>query len=227
MTIKTISLAMAAALMGAVVGTPANATIVISIDGAALATDPTNTLASFNGAPFDGFTFNSITAVGVNSFGNTGELLDVSSLNVAANPGANPGTLRILVTETDLIKAPWNTSLFSLLTGTLTNASVTMSFYADATNAGLLTTLLGTTSSTTVGPIGGAVNTLTPFLTDGPFSLTAEIDVTALGPGAKLSADNSVSAVPETSTWAMMILGFMGIGFLAYRRKSGPNFRIA
>jgi hypothetical protein len=27
------------------------------------------------------------------------------------------------------------------------------------------------------------------------------------------------SAVPELSTWAMMILGFAGIGFLAYRRK--------
>jgi PEP-CTERM motif len=30
------------------------------------------------------------------------------------------------------------------------------------------------------------------------------------------------SAVPEPSTWAMMILGFMGVGFMAYRRKSKP-----
>jgi hypothetical protein len=29
-------------------------------------------------------------------------------------------------------------------------------------------------------------------------------------------------AVPEPSTWAMMILGFAGIGFMAYRRKSNP-----
>ncbi|SRR5258708_15357602 len=28
------------------------------------------------------------------------------------------------------------------------------------------------------------------------------------------------SPVPEPSTWAMMILGFAGIGFMAYRRKS-------
>lgn len=27
-------------------------------------------------------------------------------------------------------------------------------------------------------------------------------------------------AVPEPSTWAMMILGFTGVGFMAYRRKS-------
>jgi hypothetical protein len=32
----------------------------------------------------------------------------------------------------------------------------------------------------------------------------------------------TVSAVPEPSTWAMMILGFAGIGFMAYRRKSKP-----
>lgn len=31
-----------------------------------------------------------------------------------------------------------------------------------------------------------------------------------------------VAAVPEPSTWAMMILGFAGVGFMAYRRKSKP-----
>jgi PEP-CTERM motif len=36
------------------------------------------------------------------------------------------------------------------------------------------------------------------------------------------------SAVPEPATWAMMILGFLGIGFIGYRRKSSrPSFRIA
>lgn len=29
------------------------------------------------------------------------------------------------------------------------------------------------------------------------------------------------SAVPEPSTWAMMILGFVGVGYMAYRRKGG------
>jgi hypothetical protein len=32
----------------------------------------------------------------------------------------------------------------------------------------------------------------------------------------------AVTGVPEPSTWAMMILGFAGIGFMAYRRKSKP-----
>jgi hypothetical protein len=30
------------------------------------------------------------------------------------------------------------------------------------------------------------------------------------------------SAVPEPSTWAMMLLGFAGVGFMSYRRKSKP-----
>ena len=30
----------------------------------------------------------------------------------------------------------------------------------------------------------------------------------------------SVSAIPEPSTWAMMLLGFAGVGFMAYRRKN-------
>jgi hypothetical protein len=36
----------------------------------------------------------------------------------------------------------------------------------------------------------------------------------------------SVAAVPEPATWAMMILGFLGVGFMAYRRKSTPAFRL-
>lgn len=36
-----------------------------------------------------------------------------------------------------------------------------------------------------------------------------------------------VSAVPEPSTWAMLLLGFAGIGFLAYRRKDKSVFRFA
>ena len=36
-----------------------------------------------------------------------------------------------------------------------------------------------------------------------------------------------VSAVPEASTWAMMILGFFGVGFMAYRRKGQAALRLA
>jgi hypothetical protein len=35
-----------------------------------------------------------------------------------------------------------------------------------------------------------------------------------------------VSAVPEPSTWAMMILGLAGLGFMAYRRRGQPSLRL-
>jgi hypothetical protein len=34
-----------------------------------------------------------------------------------------------------------------------------------------------------------------------------------------------MAAVPEPSTWAMIVLGFAGIGFMTYRRKSKRAFR--
>jgi len=33
-------------------------------------------------------------------------------------------------------------------------------------------------------------------------------------------------AVPEPSTWAMMILGFAGVGFMAYRRRASGTLRL-
>lgn len=34
------------------------------------------------------------------------------------------------------------------------------------------------------------------------------------------------SAVPEPSTWAMMILGFFGVGFMAYRRRNSAMLAV-
>jgi len=38
---------------------------------------------------------------------------------------------------------------------------------------------------------------------------------------------DNTPAVPEASTWAMMMLGFFGVGFLAYRRKNQGSVRLA
>jgi hypothetical protein len=39
--------------------------------------------------------------------------------------------------------------------------------------------------------------------------------------------DFVVTSVPEPSTWAMLILGFASVGFVAYRRKSRGTLRLA
>jgi hypothetical protein len=46
------------------------------------------------------------------------------------------------------------------------------------------------------------------------------------GRGLSHTADFA-AAVPEPSTWAMMMLGFFGVGLLAYRRKNQGRVRLA
>jgi PEP-CTERM motif-containing protein len=40
---------------------------------------------------------------------------------------------------------------------------------------------------------------------------------------AGIAIASGPSAIPEPSTWAMMLLGFAGVGFAAYRRRSPKN----
>jgi PEP-CTERM motif len=58
----------------------------------------------------------------------------------------------------------------------------------------------------------------------------SEVDISGLvsqGPhGVWWTADDltfTVAAVPEPSTWAMLILGFLGVGLMAYRRKAAAR----
>ena len=44
---------------------------------------------------------------------------------------------------------------------------------------------------------------------------------------SNFSVTGQISAVPEPSTWAMMILGFVGVGFMAYRRQKDATLAIA
>jgi PEP-CTERM motif len=123
----------------------------------------------------------------------------------------------------------------------LTIASVTNNF-ADAASQ-----ITGFTGSVfrQVGAIGGGDD----VLVIGPVAATANCGPACQGfggsavlaaPGAyylNLSGTGggsagyggtlSVAAVPEPSTWAMMILGFVGVGFMAYRRKDRAGFRFA
>ena len=107
------------------------------------------------------------------------------------------------------------------------------SFTADPGNV-FLGELMGTFANSN-GVIVG-----TPFaIGDGPVSFVAPTEATELllGINDNVFGDNTgqlevavtlASAVPEPSTWAMMILGFFGLGFMAYRRKqNGPAFRLA
>jgi PEP-CTERM motif len=70
--------------------------------------------------------------------------------------------------------------------------------------------------------LGGTNNAL--LASNDPF-LRGIVDT--LGVGTISAAVPVTAAVPEPSTWAMMILGFAGLGFMAYRRKSKPALMTA
>jgi hypothetical protein len=64
----------------------------------------------------------------------------------------------------------------------------------------------------------------------GPYTFSLNFHGQGVPAGDFVVDNASVAAVPEASTWAMMILGFVGVGFLAYRRRETPKqigFRLA
>jgi hypothetical protein len=96
------------------------------------------------------------------------------------------------------------------------------------------------TFTTPIGPLflvnptlPGSPSSTTDFLTTVPLSGTARyIEYKVLSVNQALGAYNNpglsdihfaASAVPEPASWAMMILGFAGVGFFAYRRKGNYN----
>jgi hypothetical protein len=62
----------------------------------------------------------------------------------------------------------------------------------------------------------------------GSFTLQVnDIDV-LLGSSPTVPVTGLIVAIPEASTWAMLILGFAGVGFMAYRRRNQePAIRLA
>jgi hypothetical protein len=71
-----------------------------------------------------------------------------------------------------------------------------------------------------------ALNASTSFLPSTDIASYFAADVLSLNRQTGVVGSGITTAVPEPSTWAMLILGFAGVGFMAYRRKGrGPALR--
>jgi hypothetical protein len=82
--------------------------------------------------------------------------------------------------------------------------------------------------------VNTALNGALPASLTTPFSYTVQPgDLTAFGAfqyddtSAAFAVTSVTESVPEASTWAMLLIGFAGVGFAAYRRTAKPAVRIA
>jgi hypothetical protein len=226
---KALKTLLATAAFGSAlaVSAAANATIFIGIshDGGLIqtvATDPTNTLASFSSlAAFGAFTVNDIGATGDLLLP---DLLNSHSLNTSTS--AAGGFLDVYVLETDL-PAPTGANGFissmtsNVLTGGLT---FTGSTFVDATNSGVYAAGVNISGPTTFTADGGTakIGSLTP-VGPGSYSITEHYHIFAPGAGnANTTID--VFAIPEPTTWALMIMGFGGVGAMVRSRRRQAAF---
>jgi hypothetical protein len=167
-----------------------------------------------NGFTIDGVTWSLVSGVAETEKG--------SLTNVYAAPlgmGTNPltGTTYMSVEGGGTEMATWNTPQTSLALywgsidgdGNINSLSISMGAYT-LTGVELATTFGADGNGNQVSPLGNQLVRITgldPFTT-ATFSSTAN------------AFEFSLASVPEPSTWAMMVLGFAGLGYAAFRRNS-------
>ena len=144
------------------------------------------------------------------------------------NPGWNPfGTLDTTHNWID-IGASGTTLTFSLASLASSIRNNVLFFVWGSPNGDNTVTLSNGDSLTTAG-LGPVVNQQ-----NNPAGYLIGLNLTPGATSVSFTTHETAfefaftAPVPEASTWAMMILGFAGVGFMAYRRKSqAAAFRIA
>ena len=162
----------------------------------------------------------------LNNLSGTTDPLFLNSGNSLNSSVTGAGTLTVFITASGLTSPLGGLTFISSFTEQALTAGFTVQQLTFLDNNNGIYTTTTPLSSQTFSSIGAVVQNANATSGPGLFSLTEELILTANGAGGA-SSTILITAVPETSTWAMMILGFFGVGFMAYRRKPKPSFRFA
>jgi hypothetical protein len=203
--------------------TSANAALVTiglqeaGVNGGIIFAEPSGVGSSSFGGAYGTFILNTVNGTSAPFLADS---INGNSLNITGGAG----TLNVFITAQGLTVP--TSAFFSSFTENVLSAGVTVQelTFRDTANGLFTGTLL---SSTTFNSIGSNIQTAFASAGPGPYSVTEEYIITVGAAGGSANSSIVVS-VPEPSTWAMMILGFLGVGFMAYRRKGrGSQFRLA
>ena len=160
-------------------------------------------------------------------------VLSTSSL-IIHNTALLPRSGEAIVSDTDYLGRVGAIELSGAGTWSLASGSTTTNrWYADAANGqgagpGFLTpgTLLDTFSSAALGRSDSYSHDFTaPFSALGPYSMTEQVDLTLVGGGSLVNRGQTMTAVPEPSTWGLLALGFGVLSLIAGVR--GKRQRLA
>lgn len=207
------------------VATSPAAANVLQIGASASAGGPTSLLATgsntgvtWNGS-YAGLSFAVLAAIDPTPAGPTARF---GSTLLTGSTGGTAGAAYFYVTELGLTSSRSTVAVDSHLTSNSlpTGWSIVETTYLDSANTPFGTgTLLSSATSSGVFAQDYA-NGSVPIIS--PFSLTEvyQINYSALN-GSALSTEKitALTAVPEVSTWAMLMLGFGGLAFAGYRTK--------
>jgi hypothetical protein len=129
------------------------------------------------------------------------------------------GTLTILVTATGVVTAPPGPSLESSFAFEgFEPGTVQESTFVDPTDVAFsMADPLGSAAYTSTGKTTQRQPPSVPLTAS--YSLTEEYIITPAGGGLLGNSSIIIDVVPEPSTWAMMLIGFVGLGFAFRRRK--------
>jgi hypothetical protein len=149
--------------------------------------------------------------------GGTGDAFSFNLLGTSGNAVTNLPSLFSVDTTLPQNNAPFGLYNYGIMFNAGTNNPTTSLTFDLAYS--------GTLSASTFGISSNPNNA--PTFIPAYFSVDVLYNQ-VIDPNFGATAAPTISAVPEPSTWAMMILGFCGLGFMAYRRKqSGPALRLA
>jgi hypothetical protein len=209
-TLNTLLPAVALAA-GLIVASGANAAVTISIGtsvgAGSITTQATGVVTPGQQVHAGGFTVGGYTVTSIDgTYDVLPDILSGDSINL--NGGATGGPLNIFVTISGLDASALSAGeLISTFSTSKAPAGTVLSTFFDAAN-GIFSKATALQSVTVSGLSSSAGGNVIAHPA-GPFSLTEEFQVSGSG---TFNGGADISAAPEPAAWAMMLVGFGGLG---------------